>query len=76
MKNVIQKIFLVSIFALSLTACRNEAETAEEKAQEMIENADEVKVKEDKVKIENADGSETKIKYDENGNVEKVKTDD
>jgi hypothetical protein len=42
----------------------------------MIDNADEVKIKEDKVKIENADGSETKIKYDENGNVEKIKTDD
>jgi hypothetical protein len=42
----------------------------------MIENADKVDVKEDKVKIENEDGSETKIKYDDNGNVEKMKTDD
>ena len=51
-------------------------ETTEEQAQEMIDNADRDKIKEEKVKIENADGFETKIKYDENGNVEKIKTDD
>ena len=50
-------------------------ETTDEQSQEMIDNADEVKIKEDKVKIENTNGSETKRKYDENGNVEKIKTD-
>ncbi|GAK90297.1 MULTISPECIES: hypothetical protein [Nonlabens] len=75
MKNPIQKILLILLFSISLTACRNEAETAEEKAEDLIENADEMKVKEDKIKIENEDGSEAKIKYDENGDVEKVKTD-
>ncbi|WP_405350422.1 hypothetical protein [Nonlabens sp. Asnod3-H03] len=75
MKNPIQKILLILLFSISLTACRNEAEIAEEKAEDLIENADEMKVKEDKIKIENEDGSEAKIKYDENGDVEKVKTD-
>ena len=65
---------LTAIATLSLTSCREEEDKTGVDA--MIENADEVKVKEDKIKIENADGSETKIKYDENGNVEKIKTDD
>lgn len=42
----------------------------------MIDDADNVEVSDDKVKLENADGSETKVKYDENGEIEKVKTDD
>ncbi|KEZ92826.1 hypothetical protein [Nonlabens ulvanivorans] len=75
MKNPIQKTLLILLFSISLIACRNEAETAEEKAEDLIENADDMKVKEDKIKIENEDGSEAKIKYDENGDVEKVKTD-
>ncbi|BAO54431.1 hypothetical protein [Nonlabens marinus] len=73
-------IFKVSLFSLALAAamvsCRNEEESADDAVQEMIENGDEVKIKEDKIKIEDADGDETKIKYDENGNVEKIKTDD
>lgn len=75
MKNPIQKILFILLCSISLIACRKEAETAEEKAENLIENADDTKVKENKVKIENEDGSEAKIKYDENGNVEKVKTD-
>jgi|GEM_PF-6647387 len=73
-------IFKVSLFSLALVAafvsCRDEEHTADEHAQEMIDNGDHVEVKDDKVKIENADGSETKIKYDDNGDVEKIKTDD
>lgn len=73
-------IFKVSLFSIALAAafvsCRDEEKTTEETAQEMIDNGDNVEIKEDKVKIENEDGSETKIKYDENGNVEKIKTDD
>jgi uncharacterized protein YxeA len=75
MKNTLRILALLFITALAFTSCRDE-KTAEEKAQDMIENANETKVKEDKVKIENEDGSETKIKYDENGDVEKIKTDD
>lgn len=74
------KLGAIALFtAISFASCRDteeKEETTEEQAQEMIDNADEVKIKEDKVKIENADGSETKIKYDENGNVEKITTDD
>ncbi|WP_194849991.1 hypothetical protein [Nonlabens antarcticus] len=71
------KVFLFSIaLAAAFVSCREEDKTAEENAQEMIDNGDNVEVSDDKVKIENEDGSETKIKYDDNGNVEKVKTDD
>lgn len=31
MKNPIQKILLILLFSISLTACRNEAETAKKK---------------------------------------------
>jgi len=75
MKNIIKIASFLFITAVAFTSCRDE-NTAEETADEMIENADKVDVKEDKVKIENEDGSETKIKYDDNGNVEKMKTDD
>ncbi|AGC76116.1 hypothetical protein LX97_00791 [Nonlabens dokdonensis] len=74
--NIYLKTLLVlAILSIAFTSCREE-KTAEETASEMIENGDQVKVKEDKVKIENEDGSETKIKYDEFGSVEKIKTDD
>lgn len=78
MKTTFKSLFLTALFAVTLTSCREEDKTmtTEETAQEMINEGDNVDVKEDKVKIENADGSETKIKYDDNGNVEKIKTDD
>ena len=73
-------IFKVSLFSLALAAafvsCRDEDKDEDDTVQEMIDNGDEVKIKEDKIKIEDEDGSETKIKYDDNGNVEKIKTDD
>lgn len=75
MKNTLRTVAFLFLTTLAFTSCRDE-QTAEEKAEDMIENAENVKVKEDKVKIENEDGSETKIKYDENGEVEKIKTDD
>jgi hypothetical protein len=69
------KLTVFSLFlAGSLVACREQ--TTEEKAEEMIDEAVEVKEKDDKVKIESPNGDETKIKYDEDGNVEKIKTDD
>ncbi|WP_124979383.1 hypothetical protein [Nonlabens xiamenensis] len=76
MKHLLKSLLLVALFAVALTSCRDEEKSQEETVNEMIENGDEVKVKEDKVKIENEDGSETKIKYDDDGQVEKVKTDD
>lgn len=75
MKNTIKIITILSITVWAFISCRDE-KSAEEKAQNIIENADDIKIKEDKVKIENKDGSETKIKYDKNGEVEKIKTDD
>ncbi len=70
--------FATLLIAFTLTSCREqtEAEKMEEQAEELIENAEDAKIKDDKVKIESPDGSETKIKYDEDGNVEKIKTDD
>lgn len=76
MKTIFKVSLLAAVFAISFTSCRDEDKTTDETVEEMIENGDEVKIKEDKVKIENEDGTETKIKYDESGNVEKVKTDD
>lgn len=75
MKKLLKTLFVLCICFIAFTSCRDE-KTPEETANEMIENADEIKTKDDKVKIENEDGSESKIKYDEDGNVEKVKTDD
>ncbi len=75
MKNYLKTLLVLAICTIAFTSCREE-KSPEETANEMIENGDEVKVKEDKVKIENEDGSETKIKYDESGDVEKIKTDD
>jgi len=76
MKTVFKVSLLAAVFAITFTSCREDEKTTDETVEEMIENGEEVKIKEDKVKIENADGSETKIKYDDNGNVEKIKTDD
>ncbi|KQC32003.1 MULTISPECIES: hypothetical protein [Nonlabens] len=77
MKTLLKVTFIAAAMVVSFASCReNEEMTTEETAQEMIDNGDNVEVKEDKVKIENNDGSETKIKYDDNGNVEKIKTDD
>jgi hypothetical protein len=64
------------LLAIFLMSCRNEPQTPEEKAERLIEEGEVTKEKEDKVKLESPDGSETKIKYDEEGNVEKIKTDD
>lgn len=75
----LSKFFLGLLFiaGLSLTSCREEEpQTKEEQAEELIEEGEVTKEKEDKVKLESPDGSETKIKYDENGEVEKIKTDD
>ncbi|MGB3590472.1 MAG: hypothetical protein WBA16_02195 [Nonlabens sp.] len=72
---ILKNLVAILLFAFALTACREEP-TTEEKVDAMIEDAETVKTKEDKVKLENADGTETKIKYDENGEIEKVKTDD
>lgn len=69
--------FKVSLLSLALAAAFMSCREEEEKTTDVIiEDGQEVKIKDDKVKIENADGSEVKIKYDENGNVEKIKTDD
>ncbi len=76
MKTSIKLTLFSLALATAFVSCREEEATAEETAQEMIDSGDNVEVKEDKVKIENNDGSETKIKYDDNGNVEKIKTDD
>lgn len=78
MKTIFKVSLFAAVFALAFTSCREEEETmtTEETAQEMIEDGDHVEVSEDKVKIENHDGSETKIKYDDDGSVEKIKTDD
>ncbi|ALM21421.1 hypothetical protein AAT17_09345 [Nonlabens sp. MIC269] len=70
-----KSLLIAGIALLCLTACRDE-KTPEEQANDLIENADEIKSKEDKVKLENEDGTDAKIKYDEDGNVEKIKTDD
>ncbi|WP_405370519.1 hypothetical protein [Nonlabens sp. Asnod2-A12] len=75
MKNILKTSALLLLTTVALGSCREE-KTIEETANEMIENGDKVEVKDDKVKIENEDGSEAKIKYDENGEIEKVKTDD
>ena len=67
------------VIALAVTNCRDveDSKTAqEEKVENLIEEADNVEVKEDKIKLESPDGSETKVKYDENGEIEKIKTDD
>ena len=62
---------------LSISSCREEqGDDNNDTVEEMIEDADNVEVKDNKIKIENNDGSETKIKYDDDGTVEKIKTDD
>jgi len=77
-KSVLTVLFLSLTFVFTVS-CRDvdDKETAqEEKVEALIEEADNVEVKKDKVKLESPDGSETKVKYDENGEIEKVKTDD
>lgn len=76
MNTIVKISLLATVMVCSFTSCREEEKTTNETAQEMIDEAEEVDTKDDKVKIKSADGSETKIKYDENGNVEKIKTDD
>jgi hypothetical protein len=77
MKKYFQLAAICLAFTVVFTSCRDEEEkTTEEVAEEMINEGDNVEVSEDKVKIENNDGSETKIKYDDDGSVEKIKSDD
>ncbi len=79
MKKSILSILFLSLTLVFAVSCRDvdDKETAqEEEVEALIEEADNVEVKEDKVKLESPDGSETKVKYDENGEIEKVKTDD
>ena len=79
MKTLIKPAVILFITAIAFSSCRDveDGQTAqEEKVENLIEEADNVEVKKDKVKLESPDGSETKIKYDENGEIEKVKTDD
>lgn len=79
MTNLMKSYILVLLVAIAFTSCRdvdNEQSAQEEKVENLMEEADNVEVKEDKVKLESPDGSETKVKYDENGEIEKVKTDD
>ena len=76
MKTPLKVFVFATVLAVVFTSCREEEKSTDETVQEMIDDGDNVKVKEDKIKIENQDGTETKIKYDDNGNVEKIKTDD
>ncbi|ARN78415.1 hypothetical protein BST97_10695 [Nonlabens spongiae] len=79
MKKSILSILFLSLTLVFAVSCRDvdDKETAqEEEVEALIEDADNVEVKEDKLKLESPDGSEIKVKYDENGEIEKVKTDD
>ena len=79
MKKSVLTVLFLSLTLVFAVSCRDvdDKETAqEEKVEALIEEADNVEVKEDKVKLESPDGSQTKVKYDENGEIEKVKTDD
>ena len=78
MKKVMLLAATVALIALG--SCRETKENDDMTETETLiedarENGGDVKVKEDKVKIETADGDEIKIKTDDGGNV-KVKTDD
>ncbi len=78
MKKLILTAFAFATLAVTFTSCRDTEEKTEK--EQLIDNAQEdgakIEVKDggDKVKIENPDGSETKIKTDD-GDV-KIKTDD
>ncbi len=77
-KSILTVLFLslTLVFAVSCRDVDDKDSAQEEEVEALIEEADNVEVKEDKVKLESPDGSETKVKYDENGEIEKVKTDD
>lgn len=79
MKKSILTVLFLSLTLVFAVGCRDvddKDSAQEEEVEALIEEADNVEVKEDKVKLESPDGSETKVKYDENGEIEKVKTDD
>ncbi|EAQ38961.2 hypothetical protein MED134_00040 [Dokdonia sp. MED134] len=68
----------LGIMAVSLTSCKEKKTEAEQAIEEAKENAAEIKEKNTddgyKLKTENTNGSETKVKVDEDGEV-KIKTD-
>ncbi len=79
MKHLIKVSIAILAMTATLSSCRDaedEKTETEMEVEQMIDDADKVEVKDDKIKVESPDGSETKIKYDENGEIEKVKTDD
>lgn len=79
MKAISKLVLFLFITSIAFSSCRDveDGQTPqEEKVENLIEEADNVEVKKDKIKVQSPDGSETKVKYDENGDIEKVKTDD
>lgn len=79
MKKVLIAGFAILTVAITFTSCRDTEEKTqtEQLLEEAQEDGAKIEVKDggDKIKIENADGSETKIKTDDDGDV-KIKTDD
>ncbi len=74
MKNLKIAIAALGIMAVSLTSCKEKKTEAEQLKDEMREEGAEIKEKDGKFKAEAPDGTEVKIKTDEDGT--KIKVDD
>ncbi|TVZ52967.1 PepSY domain-containing protein [Dokdonia sp. Hel_I_53] len=79
MKTLKIAVVALGVAAISLSSCKEKKTETETLIEEAKENGADIKEKNTddgyKLKVEDANGDETKIKVDENGEV-KVKTDD